>query len=313
MVSKVKGRILELIDEFISIQDVADNSKKVYRSNLLTFFRYVFRTIKKDEWQLTRVDVIEYKRYLIDKKYSNLTIDSRITTLRKFYKYLSDLALYENIMLGVKNPPKYSGFKKKPLNDIQISALIKNLKCDTEIEKRNFAIIWIMLETGIRSVEVTRLDYSDIIITNDFSGLKIQRKGSVEKNQSIPVSPDTINVLQDYLILRKDLNEASPVFVGYGRNAYMQRLSSIGVTQIVVTQMKKVGIKENMISAHSLRHTYAVNMIRQGKGLYEVQKLLGHKNANMTINYTRYIEDEVRMKSDAPILMAKLLNRLRNE
>lgn len=293
--------VFELIDMFAADQDVAPNSVKLYVRNIKYFVRWV-QMEKKDIDHLKMPDIIQYKKWLFHEKFSTLTIDSRITSIRKFYKWCDKNDHYNNIVIGVKNPKRYKGYKKDPLTVEQVNTLLNSIDRTTIKGKRDYAIINLMLRTAMRTVEITKLNIDDIesAYSNETHEIKyflnIIRKGSQGNKTKIPITDKSYDPLSDYLCER--VFESTPLAALFTVTSYNHkgaRITTEGLSQLIKNRLRKANINSKRITAHSFRHTAAFNLIKSGAGLYDVQLFLGHSSPSITQLYTRAVEEEKRL------------------
>jgi integrase/recombinase XerC/integrase/recombinase XerD len=297
--------VFELIKIFASEQDVAPNSCKLYVVNIKLFLRWV-QSENKNVDNLKKSDILEYKQHLFDIKRSSLTIDSRITSLRKFYTWCDDNDYYNNIVVGIKNPKKYKGYKKDPLTIDQVNKLFDSIDTKTIIGKRDFAIISLMLRTGIRVGEVTKINIGDIETPGQNYIINIIRKGSQGNKTKISITEKSFQPIQDYLVELLNTNDDQPLFVVSAYNHNGLRISTAGLSQIIKSRLRRAGINSKRITAHSFRHTAAINLIKSGSTLHEVQLFLGHSSPNTTQIYIRAIEEEKRLDNTPGLLLDKM-------
>jgi len=283
--------IFELIKLFAADQDVAPNSCKLYITNIKLFIRWCQRQ-NKDPESIRKPDIIGYKNDLFANKYSSLTIDSRITSLRKFYKWCDTNEYYNDITIGIKNPKKYQGYKKDPLTIDQVNTLLNSIDRTTITGKRDFAIINLMLRTGLRTIEITRMDIGDVELKEGTYYLNILRKGSQGNKTKISISDKTYDPINDYLVERLNVDDSKPLFVVTSYNCKGSRINTAGLSQLIKKRLLKANINSKKITAHSLRHTAALNALKIGASLYDVQMFLGHTSSNTTQLYIKAINEE---------------------
>ncbi len=295
---KTELQISELIELFIADQDVKPNSRDLYKRNITSFFRWCDAT-GRDKRKLQRSDIIAYKEYLFDKEYSSLTIDSYLTSARKFFQWLAFKDYYINIADGVKNPKRYKGFKKDPLTLVQIGKLLKSPFQEQLKGKRDIAILNLMLRAGLRSSEVCKLMIKDIVE----QGLWVERKGSRGQKTFIPITDKTVDSINNYLVNRKDFKDSEALFPALSRNNTSGKLSPQALSQIIKGYLKQIGIESKRVTAHSLRHTAAIQLIKAGADLLDVQLFLGHMSPNVTQIYIRAIQEEKRLKNNSGKLL----------
>ena len=147
--------IEEAIELFVSECDIRENSRNVYRRGLLYFFKWVEktgRTISK----LTRADIITFKDSLLN-THSNLSVASYLVALRRFYEWAEGNKLYPNIAKGIKSPKRKNAYLKEHLRENQIADLLAHFEGNT----RDYAIVNLLLRTGLRCIEVVRANVEE--------------------------------------------------------------------------------------------------------------------------------------------------------
>lgn len=285
----------QLIIEFIKDQDVEECTKSNYR-NILNIWSKWLIVHGISFIDARKPHVIKFKNDLYSKNKSVLTINTYLSTLKKFYAYLDDSGQFSDIANGVKGFKKYSGFRKKPLSIEQIVDLIQSIKSTEETGRRDSIIIHLMLLSGLRCVEVSRLNISDFKVFQPRKPFVwVLGKGAKEKTR-VPITQQMVEDIEYYLgdrIKEKD----EPIFIVSKKPNEGDRLSSARIGKLVKARMKAAGINDEQITAHSLRHTHAVLMIKHGRSLYEVQASLRHTNTEMTKNYLRFLDEEERINS----------------
>jgi integrase len=167
--------------------------------------------------------------------------------------------------------------------------LLNSLGTQTEIEKRDYAIINLISFTGLRRIEVSRLDVKDIYQDKRQYYIKICGKGHTEKDTTLPLTNDVIKPIHDYWNTRFhmgpwDLN--SPAFVTHC-NRGVNRIMPSFITKMVKRSLREIGLNDSMYSCHSLRHTAAALAMKAGCVVAQVQQMLRHKNMSTSEQYLK--------------------------
>lgn len=279
-----------LVSEFLSEQDVCKLSSETYHRTLNVFINWMVQNanIKNP----TKADILRYKNNLVLSGKSVLTIDAYLKVLGLFFRWLEVKSYHTDITKGTHKCRRYYGYRKGYLTADQASILLKSLPLKTLINKRNAAIINLMIRTGLRCIEVSRLSINDITVNQTGYALKIQRKGHIEKDCLMGISAKVYDPIECYLYDRGELNNDDPLFLNHSANQKNKGLTSTAVGRIVMNELTKQGLKSKQITAHSLRHTAAALSIKNGVGLYEVSKMLGHTSIQTTQIYTSVIDAE---------------------
>jgi len=281
--------ILQLMDEFLANHDVRENSRKKHRDNLHFYIGWTTRNA--DVVNPKRSDILRYKQYLIDSGKSPSTIDNYLVSVRQFYKYLEDSGIYENIAAGVHSPTKYTGYRKAPLQPDQVATLLAAVKKSSLVGLRDYAIINLMVRTGMRCCEVARTNVKNLRIENKIWVIYIQGKGHYEADRALGLTEKVVGPISEY-IRENNLQESSPLFLNHAHASNGTRITTLTISKIVKRYLRSIGIDSGKITAHSLRHTAAISALKAGATILDVQSMLGHRSVETTMIYQRSIEEE---------------------
>ena len=291
-----------LVDAFISSQDVKLSSKNLYRRTLKQYFNWVDTTNYLLN-EIARPQLLEYKSYLLSSGMSSLTVGSYITSVRRFYEWTEANKYYPNIAKGIKTPKRKQQFKKQPLLPAQATALL-NFYQDKAL--RDYAIISLLLRTGLRTIEIVRASVEDITFKGGQRVLLIQGKGRDEKDNFVILTDKTFKPLAQYLDSRVNIKSSDPLFTSTSNNSKGGRLTTRTISYIAKEGLKAIGLDERNYTAHSLRHTTAVNILRAGGSLETAQFTLRHSNPATTQIYTATLNEERRLQNSGEALIDSL-------
>lgn len=285
--------LIEIIDEYLANKDISPKARKNYRENLGVFINYLTR-YADDPRKPKRSDVINYKEHLKNSGRSVSTMESYLVAVRGFFKYLEDSGIYDNIAAGIKMPKKFPEVRKSYLTADQVSVLMRSIDRSSRIGKRDYAIIFLMVNTGMRCIEVSRMNLLDATQTKTGYRIVIQGKGRINKDRSVHIPESVMFPIHNYLIERTDLDGKNnpPMFVNHARRSNNTRFTPLSISKIVKQYMRAVKIDDKKMTAHSLRHTAAINAIKAGANIVEVQSMLGHMNSSTTDVYLKALEAE---------------------
>ena len=295
-------RIEELVDRFIASQDVKESSKLLYRRTLKQYFNWVDKKSYLLS-EIARPQLLEYKEELLNSNMSSLTVGSYITSVRRFYEWTEANKYYPDVAKGIKTPKRKQQFKKQPLLPAQATALL-NYYQDKAL--RDYAIITLLLRTGLRTIEVIRASVEDITFKGSQRVLLIQGKGRDEKDNFVLLTDKTYQPIADYLATRGKVNSSEPLFSSTSNNSKGERLTTRTISYIAKEGLKAIGLDERSFTAHSLRHTTAVNILRAGGSLETAQFTLRHSNPATTQIYTATLNEERRLKNSGEALIDTL-------
>lgn len=287
------SRIEDLLNRFIISQDVKQSSKSLYKRTLKRFFSWIRENNYKLS-EIARPEIIKYKEDLLASDKSSLTVGSYITSVRKFYEWAEANKLYPNIAKGIKTPKRKQQFRKQPLTPIQAKELLNFYRTGA---LRDYAIVNLLLRTGLRTIEVVRANIGDIVFKGTRRVLLIQGKGRDEKDNFVILTDKTFKPIEGYLAERGETDTSEPLFSSTSNNSKGERLTTRTISKIAKEGLKAIGLDNKLFTAHSLRHTTAVSILRAGGSLEEVQGVLRHSNPSTTQIYTATIKEELRLKN----------------
>ncbi len=291
-----------LVDNFLASQDVKESSKLLYKRTLKQYFNW----INKKAYQLTEIarpQLLQYKEELLASGKSSLSVGSYITSVRRFYEWAEANKYYPNIAKGIKAPVRKQQFKKQPLLPAQATALLNYFENKPIRDK---AIVNLLLRTGLRTIEVIRANVGDIVYKGSQRVLLVQGKGRDEKDNFVLLTDKAYQPIAEYLATRGEMKATEPLFTSTSNNSKGERLSTRTISLIVKEALKFIGLNERSFTAHSLRHTTAVNILRAGGSLETAQFTLRHSNPATTQIYTSTLDEERRLQNSGEALLDSL-------
>ena len=291
-----------LVDSFINAQDVKQSSKLLYRRTLKQYFNWVNKkgyTLS----EIARPQLLEYKEELTLSFLSSLTVGSYITSVRRFYEWTEANKYYPNVAKGIKTPKRKQQFKKQPLLPSQATDLLNHYQ---NKDLRDYAIITLLLRTGLRTIEVIRASVEDIVFKGSQRVLLIHGKGRDEKDNFVILTDKTYQPIAQYLATRGNINGSEPLFISESNNSKGERLTTRSISRIAKAGLMAIGLNDKSFTAHSLRHTTAVNILRAGGSLETAQFTLRHSNPATTQIYTATLNEERRLQNSGEALIDSL-------
>ena len=295
-------KIESLVDSFIQAQDVKLSSKELYRRTLKQYFNWI-DTKNYLLSEIARPQLLEYKDELLTSGLSSLTVGSYITSVRRFYEWAEANKFYPNVAKGIKTPKRKQQFKKQPLLPEQATALLSYYQDRT---LRDYAVISLLLRTGLRTIELIRASVEDIVFKGSQRVLLVHGKGRDEKDNFVLLTDKAYKPIADYLATRGKVNSSEPLFTSSSNNSKGERLTTRTISYIAKEGLKAIGLDERSFTAHSLRHTTAVNILRAGGSLETAQFTLRHSNPATTQIYTATLNEERRLQNSGEALIDSL-------
>jgi len=283
-----------LIDTFVSSQDVKPNSRALYKRTVKQFFNWL--SVNGLELKtLSRIEIIKYKEYLLEAGLSTLTIDSYLVAVRKFFEWAETNKYYPNVAKGIKGIRRKRDYRKMPLTSVQGKELLEHFESYT---LRDYAIVNLLIRTGIRTIELIRANVGDVTFKGDTRVLLVHGKGRDEKDNFVILSKKTYEPIKEYLETRQKVNQNSPLFISISNKNYSQRLTTRSIRRIVKEGLRAIGLDNKEFTAHSLRHSFASYLFKDGQRLEHIQGALRHTNPATTQIYLKGIEEEMRLKNN---------------
>lgn len=286
---------LSLVDKFCESLHVERNSSehtiRNYKNDLISF------CIWCDRMQIIPLNINyrQLRSYLGEMdsaNYARTTINRRLSSLRSFFKWLDIAELGSNNFADVMSGPKILKQLPHVVRHADIDKLLN--ACCKEIEnaqnefeeaiaKRDYAIFELLYATGARISEVAGLTLENIMF--DLGQIKFFGKG--QKERIVPIHTIAQDALLDYInnarliLAAKSTSTSDSCFLGARGNP----MSADSMRKMFYKKCEDAGISAN-ISPHSMRHTFATDVLDGGADLRSVQEMLGHSSLSTTQIYT---------------------------
>lgn len=271
------------INEFL--KSLTNESKS---SNTIESYKIDLNDYLKYHQELNRDNILSYKKQLKQLNKSATTINHRLSALKKYNLWLIETKQDSNIYVISNDMMKIQKQYASPtkINDKDVIDFYN--KIQKEQNKRNIAIVYLILSTGIRRFECTNIKINDI----DFKEDKlIIRSGKGDKQRSVLLNSKVIEILKDYI----DTDRNNYIY-RYSPYLFISSKSERIANETINAIMKPYS--EDKITPHMLRHFFASNAYKKGMNLVEIANMLGHASLQTTTIYTHPSEDEMRAKID---------------
>jgi integrase/recombinase XerC len=261
-----------------------------YRTDLAQFARFLAETncTVSAPGDIARADVSEFLGHLADRRLSGVTRARKLAALREWFRYLEGEGLVaKNPTVGVETPKKERG-SRTALRSDEYSKLLSLAGANP----RDYAILQVFLQTGIRVGELCALTRDDVDLEQRL--LRVVGKG--QKTRTIELEKRGIQAIKSYLAVRPESLHAE-LFLNYQG----QPLSERGVRKMVAKYLKASGITKK-ISPHSLRHTFATYKAERGVSPYVLREWLGHARLDTTQIYVHMARENTKKAMEATSL-----------
>lgn len=241
-----------------------------------------------------RNDVINYRKNLCSSKKIS-TARLYVTAVKTFSKWLSSIGAYPDFAAGVGTPKldeESETHCREALTLDEAKTVLNSFKGTDEKTLRDKCVMRIMLNCGLRSCEVVRLDTTDIERRHGKIFLKVWGKGRSSRTARVEISKNVYSMILAYLNLRgAKFKTGEPMFVSTANRNRGKRLQTQTISRLAKATFRSVGIDSSTITCHSCRHFCATQLLLEGTDIARVQKLLRHKNSSTTAVYRHDISE----------------------
>jgi len=246
--------------------------------------------------QLTAEHIYKYKTFLSHSSpvLKKNTQNYYLISLRNLLKYFAEKDITTLPADKIKLLRDKDDRQIKFLKLEQIEKLLLSPALDSESGLRDRAILETLFSAGLRVAELVALDRDQLKITDKTDFLEVVIKGKGGRIRTVYFSPRAIEALRKYLNKRTDMDKA--LFINYSKKDAQnksRRLTVRSVENIVKKYVKIAGLPV-MTSPHSIRHSYATDLLGSGVDLRLVQEFLGHRNITTTQIYTHITNKQLK-------------------
>jgi integrase/recombinase XerC len=285
MVAPTHNAVQPFIDYLKFEKRYPDNTVIAYQSDLEEFTEFLINSMDMKTPVLTDVSAPIIRSWLVylkeEKKNSARSINRKISTLKSFFKYHLRRGNLAKTPMSSVTAPKVSKRLPQYVEQQDMGTLLGEVEFpDTWKGHTDKLLLTIFYNTGMRLSELVNLKESQVNASGNM--LKILGKGN--KERLVPVSPDLIKAIQQYMSRkRKEFEEPDTTYLlvsGKGK-----KLDPRSVYQSVNTWLKTVTTIDKK-SPHVLRHSFATHLMNNGADINAVKELLGHSSLAATQIYT---------------------------
>ncbi len=305
-----KDRVKESInfDEFFMLTDKFIQCKKLEGLRVRTIENYetTFRYCKEFAYQsgknrgaVTEDFFRDYIYYMtFEKSYSPFTVNIRLRTIKTYLNWLySEKYINNNLSLKIKLL-KTPVDKVQPMANSDIKRLLDTCDFTTYTGFRDFCVIILILDTGIRVGELVQLVIDDVDIKNCFIRVRSEVSKTVTE-RCLPIGKKTAEYLNELIKIAKSMNSEYIFQSTYGGQIKKQNLE-LSFRRLA----DKAGVKGTL---YQIRHTFATNAVKQGMSLFHLQKIMGHSVLQTTRQYVQLDNDELKQAHDRFSIMNEFI------
>lgn len=290
-------QLFQLVEDYLTDKDMTKESFDLYQTILKQYTNY----LKNNQIEFAKTsDVTKYIKSIKDKGYSVSWINLQLTAIKGLYRYLSDnqrrydlpLEYAFDITLSIKNEQS-SRENNRPLLTIeQAKQLIIKTKENRRYiwHYRDHAMIYLMLTTGIRGVEVRRLKKKDFSVLNEQLILYVQGKGRDNADEYVKIPSGVEEAINDYLSKRED--KSPYIFVSHRKHTDKYMLSRTFFDSMFKRVLRDSELSDLNLTPHALRHTAATANLLRGESLEQTRQFMRHSQVTSTMIYAHHLKEK---------------------
>ena len=272
--------MIEFIDRFIGSlksQNRSEFTLIAYKKDLQQFISFLSSKEKIDFREVIKDDIDAFLNKLLQEKYTRKSASRKLNSIRTFFRYLkSEGAISQNPSLDVLHP-KYSLVPPRILSEMEYRAL----RDATKDDPRTYALVEILLQTGIKIGELVNLRLEDL----KDSSLYIRDYGK-NLSREVPLNNAAKKSITQYLKTREKItNSTDHLFITRTGKPILIR----NVRQVIMRYFDEVGIDDATIN--DLRNTFITHQLLNGASLEYIAKIVGHRRISSTERYLSLIKD----------------------
>lgn len=280
----------ELFQSWLSYLDAKPKTIQTYTRSIKQFMLWL---ASKGIARPDREDIRRFRDEMAIGHKPN-TVQAYMAALKQFFNWTEEAGIYPNVSKGVQLIEKVDGSEHLHgyLTSKQAKRLLDSVDRSTTKGKRDYAMLALMMTTGLRTISISLALVEDLGAVGDCAALFYQGKGHSQKDTFVKLSDPVEAAIRDYLASRGRVSGSDPLFASTANRNQGQAMSTRAISGVCKARMKAAGYDSEKLTAHSLRHTAATLNLRAGGTVEETQQLLNHKNISTTMIYSHVIDRE---------------------
>ena len=283
MLTEALQQTLEAFMEYLRLErNASPLTLTTYRPAITSYMECALEQAS-DEWQPSDADRDLVRNWIMqqmDNELTSTTVNKNLSAVKSFYKYLQLRGLIDDNPTRYLRGPKREHTLPSFLTQAQIEDALETISTDPEdfLAVRNRLIIETIYQTGLRRAEVASLETQQV----DLASMSLRVVGKGRKERIVPFGEALKEQIKAYLTLKEQkVGQSRYFFVTLKRRP----LSGADVYQVVHKALDVVpGLPRR--GAHTLRHSFATEMLNAGAPITSIKELLGHSNLDTTTRYT---------------------------
>ena len=258
----------------------AEHTLIAYKGDLLSFQEFCIEEFSQQD--IRKVNYAQIRSWIVSMvnvDISNRSINRKISSLKTYYKFLQKTKQIDASPLVKHKPLKIAKKVQVPFSEKELKQVLDLLSEKLDFEGvRDRLVVELLYSTGMRRAELIGLELKDVDCENE----TVKVLGKRNKERYIPLLKSVQKTVQEYLVLRKDINTNSSylLITKSGKKMY-----NTLVYRVINNYFSTVSSKVKK-SPHVIRHSFATHLLNEGADLNAVKELLGHSSLASTQVYT---------------------------
>jgi integrase/recombinase XerD len=271
--------IHEFVRALASERKSSENTLGAYRTDLRQLLDFLHGRQISSWAEVTPALVTDFVLHLRERQYATTSIARKVAALKSFFHHLHATNAITQDPSEALQAPKVEKYLPRALGPDEIERLFATVSATSGVGQRDLAMLHTIYSTGMRVTELISLDLGHV----DLARGQVRCSGRNRRERVLPLSLAAQNALANYMEgTRRTLLRAADVPALF-LNHHGQRLTRQGFWLIIKGYARAAGISD--ITPHTLRHSFALDMLGRGMELRSVQELLGHANISTTHVY----------------------------
>jgi site-specific recombinase XerD len=273
-----------LLEKFVShlkSQGKSQFTLVAYKKDLEQFIGFLTTKEKNDIREVKKEDIEGFIQKLLQENYTKKSASRKLNSIRTFFRYLkNDSVIEQNPSLDISHP-KYTQTPPRILSKLEYRALRDLAKEDS----RTYALVEVLLQTGIKIGELAELRVQDIKDAN----LHIRPYGK-NIQRDVPLNKAAKKALEDYLKIRNGNAKTDHIFITRTGQPLLIR----NIRQIIDRCFREVEIEH--VTVNDLRNTFIAHQLMNGASLEYIAKIVGHRRLSSTERFLNLVKEEAERK-----------------
>lgn len=279
--------------EFLeSEQNAATNTREAYARDVEQWINFLdregleFKDISGED-VYAFIGNLKVREKLLERR----TQARKLSAIKAFFRFLERRKVIESNPARSLKAARYKRLLPRPLRPLELEALLDDGVDDTFTRLRDKALWEVIYSSGMRVSEALTLDISRFTIDHVPDEITVMGKGS--KARVVYLGAAAREAIQEYLPMRHDLvyrmaKSTTALFLNFKGTALTRR----GAHYLIKKRVHALGLDQR-ISVHSLRHSFATDLLNAGADIRHVQEMLGHASVSTTQNYTQVAKERL--------------------